>query len=125
MHCTIIRVDGRFFNAKHRVLSNEGDLQVKTVSIMRPAASMTEAVGVIAVKGIGDDADYLTLGDYGKKFGDGESGVIMRAVYRQLHYAERPSPDRQKEVVAAYATRALHAAPIHLIRFIDRLWLCN
>jgi len=88
----------------------EGDLQVKTVTVAHPHEAMKGRVGVLALKGISDDNDYLTLGDYGKKFGDGESGVVMRAMYRQIYHYSKTLRAKARSIIA------LHAAHIHRIR---------
>ena len=94
-----------FFDAGHRFLKNEGDLHIKAVTVTRPVAGMSSAAGIVAVKSVSDDAEYLTLGDYGKKFGDGETGVVMRALYRQISH-------RTGDKARANAWMAVHAASI-------------
>jgi len=69
-----------FFNESLRLFRNEADLHVKTLTLGGGGA-------ILSRKGTADDYDYMNLGDYGKKFGDGENGVIMRGVYRQVGHS--------------------------------------
>merc|ERR1712196_204593 len=98
-----------FFDPSHRVLDNEGDLLVKTVTITQPVAQMRAAAGIVAIKSLTDDVEYMVLGKHGRSFVDGEHGVVMRSLYRQIYHMSTTLSARARSVMA------LHAAHIRML----------
>jgi hypothetical protein len=98
-----------FFDPSHRVLDNEGDLHVKTVTITRPVRQMRSSAGIIGLKSLSDDVEYMVLGEHGKKFVDGENGVVMRSLYRQIYHVSTTLRAR------AISVMNLHSAHIRTL----------